>query len=309
MARELWHAEIEVDENLAKDCITAQFPELLPIVSLTCLGEGWDNVVFLINERHVFRFPRRHIAVPLIERENKVLASLKSCCDLNLPNPIYQGHSCDRYPYPFHGYEIIPGIPGYEASLTNEDRENSLPAMACFLKQCHQIDAEQAYAIGAETQVFDRTDKDRILPQLTERVNKIIEREVCSVDLAVLDEEITIAKAVTLSPKQVLVHGDLHCRHLMFENKQLTGIIDWGDMGINNPAVDFMIIFSFFPPSCHAEFLKIYGDVDTEDWKYARFLSLYSSFSLMVYGADMGDQALTDETIAAVRRVNSRLIP
>jgi aminoglycoside phosphotransferase (APT) family kinase protein len=33
----------------------------------------------------------------------------------------------------------------------------------------------------------------------------------------------------------------------MFNQGRLTGIIDWGNTGINNRAVDLAVIFSFYP--------------------------------------------------------------
>src|SRR6185437_6834136 len=57
----VWSAEVELDEGLVRRLI-GQFPEL-PVRSLRMLAEGWDNTVWLANERYAFRFPRRRIAI------------------------------------------------------------------------------------------------------------------------------------------------------------------------------------------------------------------------------------------------------
>ena len=77
----------------------------------------------------------------------------------------------------------------------------------------------------------------------------------------VFNDEMKIAAAVHLPKTKVLVHGDLYCRHLMFDDNKLIGIIDWGDVGINSPAVDLGVIFSFYPTDCHQAFFDIYGEV------------------------------------------------
>ena len=70
-----WSPERVVSVELARELIEAQFPQLSP-ARVAALGEGWDNSVFSVNGEWVFRFPRRQIAVPLIERELRVLPAL-----------------------------------------------------------------------------------------------------------------------------------------------------------------------------------------------------------------------------------------
>ncbi len=67
-----WAPEIAVDRELARHLIGSQFPEL-ELRSLELIGEGWDNTVWLVDGEWSFRFPRREVAVPLVERELAVL--------------------------------------------------------------------------------------------------------------------------------------------------------------------------------------------------------------------------------------------
>jgi hypothetical protein len=56
MGAELWYADIAVTEDLVTTCLQNQFSSLMPIISLECIGEGWDNKVFLLNEKIIFRY-------------------------------------------------------------------------------------------------------------------------------------------------------------------------------------------------------------------------------------------------------------
>ena len=85
-----WAAEAVVDEELARRLVTAQFPEI-PLRSLRLLGEGWDNTVWLADERWVFRFPRRLIAVPAVERQLAVLPGLAPLLPLPISAPRFAG--------------------------------------------------------------------------------------------------------------------------------------------------------------------------------------------------------------------------
>ena len=231
MSSEQWHADIQITEERVKNCLQDRFPLLSPIKIIKCIGEGWDNKVFLVNNKIIFRFPRRKIAVELIERENVILKNLQSLLNIDIPNIKYRGHPTSRYPYPFHGYDMIMGTSGCHAQLSTQDRIASIATLATFLKQLHSIDETQALTMGARNQqVFDRTDISRVVNALNERINKIIDRKISNINKESLQYEMTVAQNIKLPDDKYLVHGDLYCRHLMFNQGQLTGIIDWGDV-------------------------------------------------------------------------------
>ena len=309
MSSEQWHADIEVTEVLAKTCIEEQFKQLAPLQEIMCIGEGWDNKVFLVNHSIVFRFPRRRVAVQLIERENAVLSSLQSQFSIEIPDPQYIGKPSKYYPYPFHGYPIIKGRSGCHASLTSEERIASIKPLALFLKKLHQITEEQAVEMGAAPQVVDRTDKNRLISALTERVNKINKQKIFQINKKCFEEEMHAAEYNKVDfTKKTLVHGDLYCRHLMFNQGKLSGIIDWGDTGINHCSIDLAVLYSFYPKSCHDTFFSIYGSVESESLIHSRFLGLYSALTVLLYAHDTNDQLLLEEAKKSLLRINPNII-
>jgi aminoglycoside phosphotransferase (APT) family kinase protein len=309
MNNELWHADILVTDEIVNRCLQDQFPELMPIEKLKCIGEGWDNKVFLLNEKIIFRFPRRKIAVELIERESSVLKNLPDFPDLIIPRPKYMGHPTTAYPFPFQGYNKIPGVEAGHARLSDQERIASLPILAAFLKQLHYINEKQALIIGAKPQIFDRTEMDSTINNLHERVDKIIANKICKINKECLQQEITIARKIKLlNDDRCLVHGDLYYRHLLFDSGRLTGIIDWGDTGINDKSVDLAVIWEFYPSTCHQQFFDIYGEVNLATWQYARFLGIYGMLTVMLYANDIGDNLLLAEAINSVKRINPVLL-
>ena len=144
MSAKEWHADINITESIAKSCIEQQFEQLTPLQSITCIGEGWDNKVFLINETIIFRFPRRKVAIQLIETENILLKNIQSRFSLYIPNPIYIGKPGADYPYPFQGYPILRGSSGCQANLTTNERDASIEPLARFLKELHSITEHEA---------------------------------------------------------------------------------------------------------------------------------------------------------------------
>ena len=79
-----WEAEKVVDSSLALTLINQQFPSL-EAHTIRFLGLGWDNTAFLINEKIIFRFPRRQVAVALLQDEAHFLPKLAPHLPLSLP--------------------------------------------------------------------------------------------------------------------------------------------------------------------------------------------------------------------------------
>ncbi|MES1169356.1 MAG: phosphotransferase, partial [Leifsonia sp.] len=64
-------AEVSIDADLVARLVAARHPALLSPVSW--LSSGWDNELFRLGDDYVVRMPRRALAVPLIEHEQRWL--------------------------------------------------------------------------------------------------------------------------------------------------------------------------------------------------------------------------------------------
>ena len=104
-----WTPEIAVDRELARRLIGSQFPEL-ELRSLELIGEGWDNTVWLVDGEWAFRFPRRAIAVPLVQRELAVLPRHRPTAQRARARcPSSAESRRDAFPWPYLGARFIPG--------------------------------------------------------------------------------------------------------------------------------------------------------------------------------------------------------
>lgn len=311
MGTQMGHTLSRPDINLTDDFVQSifekQFPELTP-VKINCIAEGWDNKIFFVNDQFIFKFPHRKTAALIIEQEHTVLSHLQGLVGLKIPNPIYTGKSTDDYPYNFYGYQMIKGESVCNTDLSVTTRNLSVTKLAEFLKRLHSMDETKARTMGAVDSVFDRTDINKVMKYLMKGVEKINTRNIPSINLTVLNEEMKTVASVQLPKAKVLVHGDLYCRHLMFDHNDLVGIIDWGHVGINHPAVDLGVVFSFYPTDCHQAFFDIYGNIDSQTHVYARFLGLYSAIIVMLYGYDIGDAQLVQEAKDSILRINRKLL-
>ena len=150
----VWSPELVVDEPLVVRLLS-QFPEL-EMRSLRRLAEGWDNSVWLVDERYAFRFPHREIAIPGFHRELEVLPKLPAL-PLAVPRPVFVGQSTDEFPWPFFGSELFPGVEAGDAQLGDAERVDVGVSLARFLRELHAVELDLALPLDANR----RTDMAR----------------------------------------------------------------------------------------------------------------------------------------------------
>ena len=295
-----WAAEIAVDSELAKALVEDQFPFLSPAV-VEPLGAGWDNTVFRVNRRFVFRFPRRKIAVDLIETEIRALPLLGPRLPVPIPIPVYAGQPSDSYPWPFAGYGFLQGHRPPDASIDMTGRRRLAVAIARFLKVLHAIQPTDLPAGAIPFDVLDRVDSRRRL-QLTESRLDFLEAA------GVMTKKEPILSILHSAPEPpaalalVVAHGDLHAGQLLVTDQgELAGVIDWGDLHLGHPAVDLAVAHQLLPSAWHDEFLSNYGPVEAPTWLLAKTRALWHAVALLVSALDSGDKALAAEAKMALK--------
>ncbi len=277
-----WTAEVVVDAALARALLEEQFPRLAP-AQVERLGEGWDNHVFAVGGEWVFRFPRRKIAVPLLEAELRILPRIASLLPLAIPFPELRGAPSRRFPWPFAGYRKLPGQTADRAGLTDDQRAAAAAPLGRFLRALHALSPS-----GAPHDTLGRLDAARLRGELRRRLGDAVP--------AWIDDPIRPPGSA------VLVHGDLHARQLLFEDGVLRGVLDWGDVHAGDPACDLAVAHAFLPPAARPTFVAAYGHVDEATWRLARLRALHISAALAEYARDTADGPLLEEATAALRR-------
>jgi aminoglycoside phosphotransferase (APT) family kinase protein len=294
-----WSAEVQVSGELARSLIEAQFPWLAP-ARVEPFGAGWDNTAFLVNEALVFRFPRRQAAVPLLEAEARLLPALAPRLPLAVPVPVFAGTPSEAYPWPFAGYSFLPGRTACTADLTEDQRRAAAEPLARFLATLHAIPAEQAVALGAGPDPIARLDIVSRLPRARELLDRLTGLGLVADPrpfAAILDS----APAAAPPRADTLVHGDLYAAQLLVDgDNRLTGVIDWGDIHLGDPAADLTIACTFLPPGARPAFERVYGPVPAATWHLARLRAVWHTLNVAAYAHDIGAGDLLREARVAL---------
>lgn len=300
-----WHPEVEVSEQLARALIDEQFAQLRP-VALEHFGTGWDNAAFMCNGRYVFRFPQRAVAAPLIEMEAAILPLIASELPASIPVPRFRGTSARSYPWAFAGYEMLAGQTGCSLQLDATIRSNLAAPLANFLRRLHTIDPSEAIQRGLPPDTLGRMDHEKRLPATLKRFAELQ-------DAGLIDNPASFLEAMQrISPingegKKTIVHGDLYARHVLIENGKLSGVIDWGDMHLGNPAIDLRIAFLMLPPDAHKTFRDEYGSIDERTWQLSMYSAIYSAVMVLHYGNRINDAHLVASGMTALEYINFSL--
>jgi aminoglycoside phosphotransferase (APT) family kinase protein len=298
-----WDAEVAIDGALVRALLSEQFPEL-DADSARFIGEGWDNSVWAVEERWAFRFPRRAIAIPLVERELTVLPRLAPLLPVPVPEPRFGGVPSDRFPWPFFGGPLLAGRELADAGLVDEDCVELGSALARFLRVLHShetldvVDPDRALPVDFNR----RSDMAFRVPRARENLAHLHEAGHWNTPAAL---EQILAAAELLPPSRneaVLTHGDLHRRHVLVSGGTLAAVIDFGDTCLADPCIDLVLVWSVLAPSGRERFFSEYGPVSDEQLLRSRVLAIGLDSMLARYAHDVGHATLQREALAGLER-------
>jgi aminoglycoside phosphotransferase (APT) family kinase protein len=276
--------------------IAGQYPEV-ELATLRRLGAGWDNDVWLADERWAFRFPRRALALNGVEREIALLPRLASRLPLPIPVPVFVGRPAEGYPWPFFGARFLPGREIADAGLDDDARDRLARPLAAFLRALHAVRLD-----GLPEDPFRRADMVFRAQATRERFAELEQLGLWRPSPAVAE---LLARAERLSPPAAtaVVHGDLHFRHvLVADNGTPTGVIDWDDLCRADPAIDLVLLWTTLGRRGRETFLDAYGPVGEEGLLRARVLALFLAATLAASAHREGMDTLEREALASLAR-------
>src|SRR5690606_18332811 len=108
---------IDVSVEQAQALVAEQHPDLADR-PLTLVAAGWDNLLFRLGDDLALRLPRRAVAAPLIEHEQRWLPELALRLPLPVPVPVRTGGPGCGYPW---RWSITPWLPGHPLLLHPPD--------------------------------------------------------------------------------------------------------------------------------------------------------------------------------------------
>jgi aminoglycoside phosphotransferase (APT) family kinase protein len=270
-------AEIDLSIALVRDLLRAQHPDIsqLPLAEV---ASGWDNAIFRLGDELAVRLPRRAVAAPLLENEQRWLPLLHARLPLPVPKPIRVG--LPQEPYPWR-WSVTPWITGETADRATPGRDEAKVLMA-FLDALHTkppADAPHNPYRGAPLAQC-RAVFTRRVTSLTNRGYEI-DRRLLQLWSDALERPVDVAAT--------WIHGDLHAHNVLVTHGRIVGVIDWGDVAQGDRATDLASVWMLFPErASREEAIAACKSVTHHTWQRARGWALLLSLAIL----DAGDPAL-----------------
>ncbi|MGW1373253.1 aminoglycoside phosphotransferase family protein [Streptomyces sp. NPDC002446] len=259
--------EVDIDESLVRRLLGGQCARWADLPVARVDSAGTSNAMYRLGEDMVVRLPRVPGAADDVAKEHRWLPLLAPPLPVAIPVPLGRGAPAEGYPFPWSVYRWLEG----ETPVIGRIAEPGLLAkdLAEFVTALHRIDpADGPPSYRSEPLAArDAATREAIaaLPGLVDA------------EAAVAVWEAALAAAVWPG-RPVWIHADLQPGNLLTARGQLSGVIDFGCLGLGDPAVDLIVAWYVLPAEARAAF-RAALDVDEATWTRGRGWAL--SIALM----------------------------
>lgn len=215
--------------------IKNNFPDL-KFKKFDIVDHGWNKTVIILDNKIVFTFPKNQEAQKKFKSELKILPKLSKSVTLPIPN--FQYIPADKS---FAGYSLVSGTPLMfkDFKKLNSIQQNiAAKQVSNFLNELHTFPVAIAKKDGVSMAWSEKDARNYYLNQA-----KTVYKKLTQKDYKILKSilENRCGSKIKNGFKKTVIHQDLTSDHILFDKntKKVCGIIDFGDIQISDPAVDF----------------------------------------------------------------------
>lgn len=266
------------------------------------LGEGWDSFTFLVNDSVVCRIPKRSAVAKQMACEIDILRVVRRYVSVNVPDISYIGPRLANMPLSLTGYPLIEGVP-LQHLADHVERQRFFPLLGEFLSELHSIPLDALprdvlwFRWTGEVQAgpvngweeglrgFCARIQNKVLPLLRDNTRRTVTREIVSF----------INRPEHFAFQPVLIHGDFAAEHILVDTEtgRVTGIIDFGDCGLGDPAYDVW-------PELNPYYTR---PVDDTFFVRQRFYRRFAPFHGALFGLQTGDDKLVQSSLCEIENM------
>jgi aminoglycoside phosphotransferase (APT) family kinase protein len=280
MSRNKIHADqIETDERLVRTLLAEQFPQWANLSVTAVPSSGTENAIYRLGDEMSVRLPYRPGKDDQIEKLDRWLPRLAPHLPLSIPEALARGAPTKEFPAT---WSIVRWIEGEEATLGRlQDPVGTASALAEFVRALIAIDATGGPAPG--THNFWRGVPLAARDDMTRRC---IRESAGLVDTqAVMRAWERDLTAPVWDGPPTWLHGDLVPDNLLLTDGRLHAVIDWGGLGVGDPATELLPAWNLFRGASREAYREALG-FDDATWARGRGLALSTSIVALPYYND-----------------------
>jgi len=282
--------EVPIDAALVRQLLAAQFPAWADLPIRAVRSTGTVNAIYRLGDHLSARLPRVREWARDLEKEWHWLPTLAPHLSLRVPTPVAKGRPDRSYPFAWAIYEWIDGQP-YADELV-DDEQRAAKELARFVVELRRIGPIAGAPRGGRRPL-------RELDAVTRAAIAATRGVIDSDAVAAAWERALDAPAWNGTP--VWIHADLLRPNLLVHGGRLRAVIDFGSVGIGDPAADVIAAWTVFN-QCGRSAFRDALDVDDGTWNRARGVALHQAALIIPYyiTTNPGFVALAKRTIEQV---------
>jgi len=268
--------EVDSDVSLVRRLLMAQFPQWAGLPIDPVLDAGTDNTIYRLGDDKAVRLPRRLKNSVQLEKERRWLPALAPLLPLAIPVPLAVGQPGDGYPF---AWSVYPWLEGETASVERiADQSKAATDLAGFIGALQGVDPTDGPRPGEHNSMrgVPLATRDAATRAAIASLEGVIE-----VDAVIAAWEGALA-APEWGGAPVWIHGDLDARNMLVLNGRLSAVIDFGCLGVGDPACDVMVAWKVFSADARDVFRTALA-VDDATWSRARGWALSQALGALSY--------------------------
>lgn len=232
--------------------------------------QGHDNRTYKLGDDFCIRIPSHMQYNKQIIQMSELLQFIK--VSIKIPNILYIGENLNILPFK---YAVSEWIDGHDLKAINlyklSDKEIKyfIDDLVNFMHELYNIKIDISHPIiqkyisnmdnfyrGNHISIY-KDEFDKYLEKYKDYLNDHIYNKVKELFYMGLESK--------WNKEVVFVHGDLMPGNILLENHKLKAIIDWGSMGIGDPACDLIICWLYFNKN-ERDYFKNKLNMDENTW-------------------------------------------
>ncbi len=266
--------EVDTDVSLVRRLLAAQFPHWAELPIEPVCSAGTDNALYRLGDDMAVRLPRIHWATGQVDKEFRWLPKLAPLLPLAIPVPLAKGTPGEGYPW---DWSVCRWLEGENATIERlADPRQAAMQLAQFITALQRIDPAGGPhpGRGVPLALRDAPTRDAIAAL----------HGTLDADAVTMAWEAAL-QAPEWDRAPVWFHGDLLPGNLLIERGRLSAVIDFGGLGVGDPACDLMIAWSLFSGESRDVFRAALA-VDDATWARGRGHALSQALIFIPYYLD-----------------------
>ncbi|MEU7281606.1 aminoglycoside phosphotransferase family protein [Streptomyces sp. NPDC045431] len=279
--------EPDTGEALVHRLISARFPRWAGLPVAPVASAGTSNAMYRLGEDMVVRLPRTAGAAGDVAREHTWLPRLAPELPVPIPVPLGKGCPAEGYPWPWSVYRWLDGENPALGRLAAPDA--FARDLAEFAAALHGLDTVGGPASYRSEALAARDTETRAA---IAHLHGILGPDAAHGATGTWDAAL---RAPAWSGPPVWIHADLQPGNLLTVDGRLSAVIDFGCVGLGDPAVDLIAAWYVLPAEARGTFRDAVR-ADDASWARGRGWALSTALLELRYYRD------TNPAMASIAR-------